>query len=218
MSLLRAHGCRDVVLIGPVKRPGLRDLRPDAEGARLLARSGRAFFAGDDGLWAAVVRVLGEEGFAVPGAHEFLAGGTGRRGTLGRHQPDEQARADIARGRSVLAALGRVDVGQACVVQQGAVLAVEAIEGTDRMLRRAGEVALPGPGGVLIKGCKPGQERRADMPALGPETVAASVASGLRGIAFEAGGTLLIDEGDVVARADAAGLFVIGFDPDQTEG
>jgi DUF1009 family protein len=216
LSLMRDHGCRDIVLIGPVKRPGLRDLRPDAEGARLLARIGRAFFAGDDGLLAAIVQVLGEEGFTVRGAHEFLAAETGRLGTLGRHAPDEAARADIARGWAVLEALGRADVGQACVVQGGAVLAVEAIEGTDRMVRRAGELALPGPGGVLVKRCKPGQDRRADMPALGPETVVAAAASGLRGVAFEAGGTLLIDESETIARADAAGLFLLGFDPEAT--
>ena len=212
LSLLRGNGCRDIVLIGPIKRPGLRDLRPDAEGARLLARIGRAFFTGDDGLLAAIVRVLGDEGFSVRGAHEFLPRALGKPGPLGRHAPDAQALADIERAVDVIRALGRVDVGQGCVVQQGAVLAVEAIEGTDRMLRRVPELALPGPGGVLVKLTKPGQERRADMPAIGPETVAAAAASGLRGIAFEAGGTLLIDETAAIGHADAAGLFLFGLD------
>ena len=212
LSLLRDHSCSDIVLIGPIRRPGLRDLRPDAEGARLLARIGRAFFTGDDGLLAAIVRILGEEGFAVRGAHEFLPRELGRRGPLGRHAPDVAARADIERAVAVIEALGRVDVGQACVVQQGAVLAVEAIEGTDRMLQRTAGLALPGPGGVLVKLPKPGQDRRADLPAIGPETVTAAAASGLRGIAFEAGGILLIDEAAAGARADAAGLFLFGLD------
>lgn len=210
LALLRAQGCRELVLIGPVKRPGLRDLRPDAEGARILARIGRAFFTGDDGLLAAIVRVLGEEGFTVRGAHEFLGDRVGRHGTIGRHAPDTQAVADIRRGIAVIAALGRVDVGQACVVQQGAVLAVEAIEGTDRMLARVGALALPGAGGVLVKLAKPGQEVRADMPTIGPVTVVAARAAGLRGIAFEAGLTLMTDVDATVAAADDAGLFLHG--------
>ena len=153
------HGCRDIVLIGPVRRPSLLDLRPDAEGARILTRIGRAAFAGDDGLLAAVMRVLGEEGFAVVGAHEILTRGAGavraadpgraRCGGDGRHR---------ARRRGGSRALGAADVGQGCVVQQGIVLAVEAAEGTDAMLarcagagparpgRRAGEAGQARPG------------------------------------------------------------------------
>lgn len=214
LDLLRAAGCRDVVLIGPVRRPSVLDLRPDAEGARILARIGRAAFAGDDGLLAAVVRVLEEEGFRVIGAHEVLAEIVAPRGVLGRAAPDALALADIERGRAVARALGAADVGQGCVVQQGIVLAVEAVEGTDAMLARAAGLARPGPGGVLVKLVKPGQERRADLPTVGPRTVAAAVAAGLRGIAFEAGGTLLAERDTCVADADRAGLFLLGVDPD----
>ncbi len=214
LSQLRRHGCKDVVLIGPVRRPSLADIRPDTEGARILARIGRAAFSGDDGLLAAVVRVLGEEGFRVLGAHEVLTDAVGAAGVLGCHGPDADASADIARGVAVTRALGAVDVGQGCVVQQGIVLAVEAIEGTDAMMARAAGLARPGPGGVLVKLVKPGQERRADLPTIGPATLRAAAASGLRGVAFEAGGTLLTDRAGCVEAADAAGLFLIGIDPD----
>ncbi len=110
-----------------------------------------------------------------------------------------------------------MDVGQGCVVQAGAVLAVEAIEGTDAMLGRAGGLALPGPGGVLVKLVKPGQDRRADLPTIGPRTVAAAHAAGLRGVAFEAGGTLLFDRDACVRAADAAGLFLLGIRPGDFE-
>lgn len=213
LASLREHGCSELVLIGPVRRPSLRDLRPDAEGARILARIGRALFAGDDGLLAALVRVLGEEGFAVRGAHEFLAGSVGRVGQLGRHGADAEALADISRGVAVVQALGRLDVGQGCVVQQGLVLAVEALEGTDHMLARAGGLRQSGPGGVLVKLVKPGQDRRADMPTIGPGTVAAAAAAGLRGIAFEAGGTLLTFPDRLREAADRDGLFLIGIRP-----
>jgi DUF1009 family protein len=218
LQLLRAHDCSELVLIGPVRRPSLLDLRPDPEGVRILARIGRAAFAGDDGLLAAVVRVLGEEGFRVVGAHEVLAEATAPAGVLSRVVPDAQAMADIARGTEVARALGGVDVGQGCVVQQGIVLAVEAAEGTDAMLGRCAELARGGPGGVLVKLVKPGQERRADLPTIGPETVRGAHRAGLRGIAFEAGGTILADRAATIAAADEAGLFLLGLDPDTAGG
>lgn len=214
LSLLRRHGCTDLVLVGPVRRPSLMDLRPDTEGARILARIGRAAFAGDDGLLAAIVRVLGEEGFRVVGAHEVLTEAVGPRGVLTRVAPDADADADMARGATVVRALGAVDVGQACVVQQGIVLAVEAIEGTDAMLARASGLSRPGPGGVLVKLVKPGQDRRADLPTIGPATIRAAAEAGLRGVAFEAGGTLLSDREACVAEANAAGLFLVGIEAD----
>ncbi|WP_172822899.1 LpxI family protein [Granulibacter bethesdensis] len=213
LSLLKQAGCRDLVLVGPVKRPSILQLRPDAEGARILARIGKAAFAGDDGLLAAVVRVLAEEGFQVIGAHDVLTDIVGPAGVMTSAVPDEAARGDIARGIAVVQALGAVDVGQGCVVQQGIALAVEAIEGTDAMLARSATVARPGPGGVLVKLVKPGQDRRADLPTLGPRTVRAAIEAGLRGIAFEAGGTILTAQAEMVRLADEGGLFLIGIDP-----
>lgn len=212
LARLRAAGCTELVLVGPVRRPPLMDLRPDAEGARIMARIGRAAFAGDDGLLAAVVRVLSEEGFRIVGAHEVLTEAVGPRGQMGQVAPDAAAMADIERGAAVMRALGYADVGQACVVQQGVVLAVEAIEGTDAMLARAAGLARPGPGGVLVKLVKPGQDRRADLPTIGPATLRAAAAAGLRGVAFEAGGTLLTDRPACITEADAAGLFLLGIE------
>jgi UDP-2,3-diacylglucosamine hydrolase len=214
LAALRRFGCQDLVLIGPVRRPSLLGHRPDAEGARILARIGRAAFGGDDGLLGAVVRVLGEEGFRVIGAQEVLREALGPAGVLSRAAPDALAMADIRRAVEVARALGAVDVGQGCVVQQGMVLALEAAEGTDAMLARCAALARPGPGGVLVKLLKPGQERRADLPTLGVRTVRGAAAAGLQGIAFEAGGTLLADRDAAIAAADAAGIFLLGLDPD----
>jgi DUF1009 family protein len=217
LTALRERGCRDLVLVGPVKRPSLLDLRPDAEGARLLARLGRAAFGGDDSLLAAVLRYLTEEGFRVLGAHEVLQEVLGPRGLLSRAAPDAQAMADIRRGIVVARALGAVDVGQCCVVQQGIVLAVEAAEGTDAMLARAGPLARAGHGGVLVKLVKPGQDRRADLPTIGPGTLRGAARAGLRGVAFEAGGTILAERASAIAAADEAGLFLLGLDPDAAD-
>ncbi|MFT8334787.1 LpxI family protein [Acetobacter orientalis] len=213
LSLLHTHKCSDLVLIGPIRRPSLRSLCPDTEGARILARLGRALFAGDDGLLAALVRILGEEGFTVRGAHEFLSAAVAQPGILGCVAPDSLARQDIQRGIEVVQALGRLDIGQGCVVQNGLVLAVEAMEGTDRMLARAGECHQPGAGGVLVKLLKPGQDKRADMPTIGPSTLRNASKAGLRGVAFEAANTLMTDRDGCIAEADKAGLFLIAIDP-----
>jgi DUF1009 family protein len=197
-----------------VRRHSWLGHRPDAEGARILARIGRAAFGGDDGLLGAVVRVFGEEGFRVIGAQDVLREALGPAGVLTRTGPDALAMADIRRAVAVARALGAVDVGQGCVVQQGMVLALEAAEGTDAMLARCGPLARPGPGGVLVKLLKPGQERRADLPTIGPRTIRGAAEAGLRGVAFEAGSTILADQAATVAAADAAGLFLLGLDPE----
>ena len=218
LAALRAHGCRDLVLIGPVRRPSMLDLRPDSDGVRILARIGRAAFAGDDGLLAAVVKVLGDEGFRVVGVQDILQEVLAPAGLLTRAAPDASAMADVRRGIRVTLALGAVDVGQGCVVQQGIVLAVEAAEGTDAMLARCKTLTRPGSRGVLVKLVKPGQERRADLPTIGPATIAVAASVGLQGVAFEAGGTILAERAVTVAAADAAGLFLLGLSRDELKG
>ena len=107
-------------------------------------------------------------------------------------------------------AIGALDIGQAVVVQQGLVLGVEAIEGTDGLLRRCAGLRRDGPGGVLVKTAKPDQEQRVDRPTIGVQTVILAVEAGLRGIAAEAGATLILDRAEVIHAADEAGLFVVG--------
>ena len=220
-AALREQRCQDLVLIGPVRRPSFLDLRPDADGAKMLARIGVSAFAGDDGLLSAVIRVLGEEGFRVLGMHEILNEALGPRGLLSRAGPDANAMADIHRGIAVTQALGAVDVGQCCVVRAGVVIAVEAVEGTDAMLSRCGALLdamdMAKPAGVLVKSVKPGQDRRADLPTIGPETIRHAADAGLSGIAYDAGGTILAERDACIARADERGLFLLGFDPVTTE-
>ena len=134
-------------------------------------------------------------------------------GALTKTEPDAAAWRDIRRGVEVVQALGRVDVGQGCVVQQGIVLAVEAVEGTDAMLARAASLRRDGPGGVLVKLAKPAQDLRIDLPTVGPDTIRRGFAAGLRGLAVEAGSALVMERAALVDAADAAGLFVYGIDP-----
>jgi DUF1009 family protein len=209
LRLLREHAVEELVMAGPVRRPTLTSLRPDWRAAKMLARIGlRAL--GDDGLLSAIIKEFELEGFRVVGAHDVLKSLLAPEGPIGAIVPDAQARTDIERGLEIASALGAVDVGQAVVVQQGIVLGLEAVEGTDALIERAGRLQGEGPGGVLVKVAKPGQERRADLPTVGSATVHACARAGLRGIAIEAGMALVMDRPTVAAAADGAGLFVVG--------
>lgn len=213
LGRLRAENCQEIVMAGPVKRPSLSELRPDRRAARFLARG--LLNKGDNSLLGAIVRALEEEeGFRVVGADAVLGHDGASEGALGKLTPDAAAEADIARGVQVLRELGRLDIGQAVVVQQGIVLGVEAAEGTEALLKRCRDLRTDGPGGVLVKLPKPGQERRADLPAIGPQTVADAAAAGLSGIAIAAGAALIFEAGEVADAADAAGLFVVGIRPE----
>jgi DUF1009 family protein len=210
LDLLHANAVTELVLAGGVRRPSLSSLRPDWRAAKFFARFGyRAL--GDDGLLSAVVKELEREGFRVIGAEELLASDDLlAEGPLGRCRPSVEARADIERGLRLARAMGALDIGQAVVVQQGLVLGVEAAEGTDGLLRRCAGLRREGPGGVLVKAAKPGQEQRVDRPTIGPQTLVLAAAAGLQGIAAEAGMTLVVDRAEIIRAADLAGLFVVG--------
>ena len=195
------EGASEVVFAGHVRRPSLAALRPDLFTVRVLARAGRKAL-GDDGLMRLVTEAFESKGLRVVEVSSILADALALAGPLGALEPDETALEDIRRGLEVAGALGRADAGQAVVVQQGIVLAIEAAEGTDRMVARAACLRREGPGGVLVKMAKPQQDRRMDLPVIGPATVDAAAAAGLRGIAIEAGGVLVMDRETATRRAD----------------
>lgn len=199
-----------LVMLGRVRRPSLTELKPDWLALKALTKIGLNSF-GDDALLRNISRVLEEEtGLRILGAHEIFADMLTPRGVLGAVTPDAQAENDIRRGLEVVRTLGAADVGQAAVIQQGLVLAVEAIEGTDAMITRAALLKREGVGGVLVKLAKPQQDHRFDLPTIGTDTVKACQAAGLRGIAVEAERSLCLDRAAVIRAAEAAGIFIIG--------
>ena len=212
LALIRQEAADEVVFAGHVRRPSLASLRPDLYTVRLLARIGNRAL-GDDGLMRRIVEAFEAEGLRVVGVPSVLVDALAPQGPLGALAPDNTALGDIRRGIEVAEALGRADAGQAVVVQQGVVLAIEAAEGTDRMIERAGRLKRDGPGGVLVKMAKPQQDRRMDLPVIGPATVDAAAAAGLRGIAIEAGGVLVVDREAAICLADEQGLFITGAEP-----
>jgi DUF1009 family protein len=200
----------EIVMIGHVRRPSLLELKPDWLSVKVLAKIGFNLL-GDDALLRAIGQAIEQEcGVRLIGVQDVLGGALMREGALGSVAPDDQAKKDIARGVEVARALGQADVGQSVIVQQGLVLGVEAIEGTDALIARCKDLKREGVGGVLVKLAKPQQDDRFDLPTIGPDTIEAAAKAGLRGIAVEAGRSLLIDRDRVRQLADEAGIFVVG--------
>jgi DUF1009 family protein len=218
LDRLRAEGVRQLAIAGRARRPSLLSLWPDAWTARALARIGPAALGGDDAFLRALIRLVAAEGFEVIPPQSLIAGAMAAAGLLAGAQPDAMALGDVARGVGVLRALAAQDVGQAVVVQQGLVLGVEAVEGTDALIERCGALRRDGPGGVLVKLAKSGQEMRVDAPVIGPFTIAAAQQAGLRGIAVQAGRTILAERAESLRAAEAAGIFLLGLTPAETEG
>jgi UDP-2,3-diacylglucosamine hydrolase len=216
LRLVRAAGCRDVVLIGSIVRPSPWQIRIDLTTLRVLPRVLAAFRGGDDHLLSNIARLFEQYGFRLLGAHEVAPEILMPEGALGRVQAGERDRADIALGLDYLRAAGPFDVGQAAVVAGQHVLAVEAAEGTDAMLARVADMRANGRvragrgSGVLVKAPKPGQDRRFDLPSIGPQTVESVRRAGLAGIAVIAGSTIIAEPDQMVKTADRGNIFIIG--------
>ena len=216
LRLARAEGCRDMVFIGALVRPSLWHLHPDLKGLSFLPQVLAAFRGGDNHLLSSMAKVLEGEGLRLLGAHEVAPQILIPPGTLGRVRPSDRDRADIALALDYLRVSGPFDVGQAVVVAGRHVLAVEAAEGTDAMLARVAEMRANGRvraavgTGVLVKAPKPEQDRRFDLPSIGPRTVEGVVRAGLAGLAVIAGETIVAEPAELVAQADRAGIFIVG--------
>lgn len=216
LDRLQDLGVTRAVFAGAVHRPRLDPALLDPATLQLLPRIMAAMAQGDDGTLREVIALMGEWGIDVVGAQDICPDLIAAPGVLAG-EVKAQDKQDAARGFAILAAMGAADVGQGCVVARGQCIALEALPGTDEMLavladQRARLALLPA-GGVFCKAPKAGQDRRIDLPALGPATLGAAAKPGLRGIAFDAGGVLLIDRDAMVARAAELGLFLWAREP-----
>jgi DUF1009 family protein len=215
-KLFRSEGCRDLIFIGTLLRPALSEIRLDWGTIRVLGRVWAAFRGGDDHLLSGIGRILEQDGFRMVGIRDIAPDILMPEGSIARATPDSAASADIAKGREVLGALGPFDIGQAVVVIDGHVVAVEDIEGTDGLLarvarlREAGRIRAKSGRGVLVKAPKSSQDLRFDLPTVGARTIEGAAGAGLAGIAVIAGHTIAAEAQAMIEAADRAGLFIQG--------
>lgn len=216
VKLARDAGCEALCFAGVVRRPDFSALKPDLRGLSWLPGAMLAARKGDEALLRFLMSEFEKEGFAIEGAHEVKGDLALALGPLGQLAPQDDHSVDIDKALRIARAIGGLDVGQAAVVCDGLVLAVEAQEGTDALLRRVAELPAElrgAPGrrkGVLAKVAKPIQEARVDLPTIGVATVEAADRAGLAGVVGVAGKLLVLDRAAVVAAAEAAGLFIVG--------
>lgn len=216
VSALKQAGIRRVCLAGNVRRPDFRTLKTDFRGAFVLMGAIQAARQGDDALLRHLVREFEKAGFVVEGANEVTGHLLLGEGALGAIRPTREQLKDAAKAMDVAAEIGRLDIGQGAVVCEGLVLAVEAQEGTDLMLKRVAELpaAIRGSAqarrGALAKVPKPQQERRVDLPVIGVATIEGAAAAGLAGIAGPSDGLMVLEREAVIAAADRLGLYVWG--------
>ena len=215
-KIFKDEKVKEVVMIGTIKRPSFFDLVPDLRTAAFFAKIG-AKSLGDDGILRALVKEIESEGMIVRGIHEVLPELLIKEGVLGKIKPSKQAKEDLKRAVEVATVLGKLDVGQAVVVQQGLVLGVEGIEGTAELIRRCKNYKRKGSGGVLVKIRKPQQDMRVDLPTIGDKTILSAHEAGLEGVALHAGNGLIVNEKEAIKLADKLGLFVMGVNPDEYE-
>ena len=223
MSLLQERGVRDLVIVGRVRRPSLRGFRGDSEGWKFLLRWIVTRRSSDERLLQALRRYLEERGgFRIIAAQEICESLLAAPGFLGRHRANNETQKDITFGVEVARAVAKYDIGQGVVVCRGVVLAVEAQEQTDNMLRRVNELgeSLRGSpqerAGVLIKLPKPLQTRELDWPVIGEKTIIRASQAGLSGVVLQAGGCLLVDAEAIAKRIDAEGMFLLSLEADET--
>lgn len=222
LSDLRARGVTEVCMAGAVRRPPIDPSAVDEATKPLVSRIMAAVAQGDDGALRAIIAIFEEAGLAVRAAHEIAPDLLPEAGLLSRTPVTLTARQDAGIAEQTIAEMGRADIGQACVVRDGVVLAREGQAGTDAMLAR---IALPGEaltdpedgsespahrlrGAILFKAPKPEQDRRADLPVIGLQTATGAITAGLAGVVIEHDGVMVLDLTAVLSALDAAGLFL----------
>ena len=210
IETLKKAGASEAIFAGSITKTRIfKDVRPDLRAINLWRRLGNRL---DDGILRSIAAELEQEGIQVLPSTILLKRLLVPSGVLTRCKPSEGQWEDIRFGWELAREIGRLDIGQCLVVKDRAVLAIEAIEGTDQTIRRGGQ--LGGPGAVVIKVCKPGQDTRFDLPSVGVETIEQMVQVKASVLAVEAGRTLFFDRDSTIDMANRSSIAVVGVDRD----
>ncbi len=216
LQALKGAGCTRILFIGKVMRPPLHALKLDWAGFTGLMSVLFSGWQHDDRLHRGISRLFEKRGIHVVGPAEVWPDMLVGEEVLTKRQPTDAESSDITLAVVTALEVGATDRGQGAVVRGGAVIATEGRDHTDGLLARV--AASGGQGGVLAKFAKPHQDRRVDLPVIGPDTIKAAASARLSGIVIEAGGAILVRRDETVLAADAAGLFIMGLKPDKHHG
>lgn len=205
LNFCSEHSVDSIIMAGSVTRPNFSNMTLDSEGKKWLIKLGIKIFLGDDGLLRAISDLFEGYGIKVISGDKFL----NKNCMLStKIQPSCVDMIDIQKGISILKALGNHDVGQAVIVENGLVLGIEGVEGTDQLIMRTRDLKKIPKGGVLIKMSKSAQDLRMDMPTIGLKTLENVYIAGFNGIAIEKGKCVVLNRDDIVNFANRHGLFV----------
>jgi len=206
IQAFKSDGVRHAVMLGGIKKTHVfTTVRPDL---RVLAMAGRLRLWKDDAILREFAAELEQEGIQICESTFGLSGILVEEGPLTKRRPTKKEWADVRYGWEIAETIGRLDIGQCVVVKDRVIVAVEAVEGTDKAIRRGGELA--GNGTVVVKRCKPQQDLRFDLPAVGPRTIETMKAVLASVLAIEAGKSVLLDRQEMIRQADRAGIAVVG--------
>lgn len=214
---LKREGISDLVMIGSMPRPTLAELRPDLTTLRFYTRMGLEMSKtiGDDGFLGYLRKFLEDLGFQIHGAQMFLQSCIAPQGMIGSICPDERQMQDVLFGFEKSQALGAADIGQSVIIANGELLGEEGVEGTDALIKK---VAAQHPekikGAILVKTCKPQQDKDLDLPTIGEETLLLAANYELSGVAVHAGNSFIVNKETVAQIADTHKMFIIGVDSD----
>lgn len=209
MRTLKQNSVSDLVFAGAIRRPWLSELKPDLKGMEIIARIGLNAF-GDNSLLTMLRLELEKEGFTLHGAQKFSNNMLAQQGNLATRVPNDAEVKSISKGIEASQKLGSLDIGQAVVVQDGVILGVEGVEGTDALVERCSKLQKKGKGAILVKTCKPQQDRDLDLPTIGPETVKKAGEAGFSGVIVQAQAAFILEPQTVAEIANRYNMFVSG--------
>ncbi len=209
ISFFKDNNVTDLVLIGSIRRPALSEIKPDIKAVKILSKIGiRAF--GDNSILSALKDELEIEGFKIHGFQNFCHEWLAREGVLGKTLPHDNDKKSIDAGVKISQSIGQLDIGQSIIIQDGIVIGVEAVEGTDMLIKRCKPLMKKGRGGILVKTCKPNQDKSFDLPTIGVNTVKNAKDAGLVGIVIEAKNAIIVNPDEVCNYADKYRIFILG--------
>jgi DUF1009 family protein len=210
LGCLKENNIKNLVFIGAINKPNFSAIKVDKKGAILLAKILANKILGDDAVLRTVMKFLEKEGLEFIAIENLLDCVISKKGTLSKAQPSEDNLADIDLGVKAIKSFSTFDVGQALIVAQKQIIAVEALEGTDEMIKRCEKLNFPyKEKAVLIKMKKYNQSKKADLPTIGVRTIENCAAAKIGGIAIQANSTLVLDKDEVIKKADELGLFLV---------